>query len=206
MRRALTRSYRFSAYSSQVTFWHHIGRVPATASVRISARTADERAKQSSGRRSPSMRSMISTRYRRYRLPHNGFDSAGQPNPEDRKGALKSHMPSKEGRWKATLRRPKPTAATERHRWRQMPSTPLASGNPGHLPQDRRASLQCQGVHCPLPWRTIPKPKWNLHRHRIVQRCQHRHTGLRRCDEGFCSFRLRKLTHCRLLKQTLGFS
>ena len=27
-----------------------------------------------------------------------------------------------------------------------------------------------------------------------------------RCDEGFCSFRLRKLTHYRLPKQTLGFS
>ena len=68
-----------------------------------------------------------------------------------------------------------------------------------------------------------PKPKWNLHRHRIGQRCQHRHsgerrnpgnmaectfvdTGLRRCDEGFCSFRLRKLKHCRLPKQTLGIS
>ena len=59
--------------------------------------------------------------------------------------------------------------------------------------------------------------------HRIGQRCQHRHsgerrnpgnsaectfldTGLRRCDEGFCSFRLRKLIHCRLPKQTLRFS
>ena len=31
-------------------------------------------------------------------------------------------------------------------------------------------------------------------------------TGLRRCDEGFCSFELCKLTHCRLPKQTLGFS
>ena len=68
-----------------------------------------------------------------------------------------------------------------------------------------------------------PKPKWNLHRHLIGQHCQHRHsgenrnpengagcsfleTGLRRCDEGFCSFRLRNLTHCRLPKQTLGFS
>ena len=31
-------------------------------------------------------------------------------------------------------------------------------------------------------------------------------TGVSRCDEGFCSFRLRKLNHCRLPKQTLGFS
>ena len=68
-----------------------------------------------------------------------------------------------------------------------------------------------------------PKPKWNLHRHRIGQRFQHRHsgerrnpgnsgectsldTGLRRCDEGFRSYRFHKLTHCRLPKQTLGFS
>ena len=58
-----------------------------------------------------------------------------------------------------------------------------------------------------------PKPKWNLHRHRIGLRCQHRHsgegrnpwntaecpfldTGLRRCDEGFYSFRLHNLTNC----------
>ena len=68
-----------------------------------------------------------------------------------------------------------------------------------------------------------PKPKWNLHRNRIGQRCQHRHSGVRRnpgnsaectfldtgvsrCDEGFCSFRLRNPTHCRLPKRTLGFS
>ena len=68
-----------------------------------------------------------------------------------------------------------------------------------------------------------PKPKWDLHRHRIGQPCQHRlsgerrnpgnsaggsflDTGLRRCDEGFCSFRLPKLTHWRLPKQALGFS
>ena len=70
---------------------------------------------------------------------------------------------------------------------------------------------------------TKPKPEWNLHRHRNGQRCQHRHsgelrnpgnsaertfldTGLRRCHEGFCSFRLRKLIHCRLPKQALWFN
>ena len=68
-----------------------------------------------------------------------------------------------------------------------------------------------------------PKPKWNLHRNRIGQRCQHRHSGespesreqcrmyfsghrRKPCDEGFCSFRLRNPTHCRLPKRTLGFS
>ena len=72
-------------------------------------------------------------------------------------------------------------------------------------------------------WVPKLKPKRNLHRHRIGQRCQHRHsgvrrnagniaictfldTGLRRCDKGFGSLRSRKLTHCRLPKQTLEFS
>ena len=36
--------------------------------------------------------------------------------------------------------------------------------------------------------------------------CTFLDTGLRRCDEECCSFRLRALTHCRLPKQTLGFN
>ena len=41
---------------------------------------------------------------------------------------------------------------------------------------------------------------------RTMAECTFVDTGLRRCDEGFCSFRLRKLKHCRLPKQTLGIS
>ena len=37
-------------------------------------------------------------------------------------------------------------------------------------------------------------------------KCTFLDTGLRRCDEGFCSFMLPELTHCRLPKQTPGVS
>ena len=57
-----------------------------------------------------------------------------------------------------------------------------------------------------VPWNPKPKPNWNLLQHRIGQLCQHRHSGIRRCDEGFCSLGLRKLPHCRLPKQTLGLA
>ena len=39
-----------------------------------------------------------------------------------------------------------------------------------------------------------------------VCRCTFLDIGLRRCDGGSCPFRLHHLTHCRLPKQTLGFS
>ena len=107
--------------------------------------------------------------------------------------------------------------------WLQQKGSPLpviSLAEPDDLPDDQdevddRILDSARELAMPKP---KPKPKWNLHQHRIVQRCQHRHsgvrwnpenssgftfldTGLRRCDEGFCSLRLRKLTHCRLPKR-----
>ena len=98
-------------------------------------------------------------------------------------------------------------------------SRPARLGEEGHrphvLPERQRRHPAPVGRAVPKP-----KPKWNLHRHRIGRRYQHRLSGERRnpgnsaecafldnrllrCDERFCSFRLCKLTHCQLPQQTL---